>query len=245
MLRLWLFLFIISLCFFTTLSLTTKSKEHLISSTNQEKILSNVNNDVETIAIYTPTRLHTKFTCLTLSAKTYVLQQKSKNATKLKHIPKGQKLCLNFPQDIPKTSLQITLKALEDKWLRVTIMGDSILLSGYIPLNAVKNGDKLQAKDMIESSSGGELLLNAPKITSNDIERISGTFSMQHILQIAKEKLDLKDYDSVKTWLALAQKQNPAELKIYEIYAALLKHEGKKEEALNLMQKLNEAKKNN
>lgn len=236
--RLYLVLFISVLCFFTALRFTTKTKE--IQS--ETKAINTTNNKAETIAIYEPIHIHTKFLCLQTALHVYILQEKSKNSKKLQRIQKGQKLCLNFPQDIPNTSMQITLKALEDKWLRVTLMGDSILLSGYIPLNVIKNGDRLQAKDMIDYSSGGEFLLNVPKITSENINLISGSFSIQHILQIAKEKLYLNDYDSVKTWLALAQRQNPEELRIYEIYADLLEHEGKNDEAVELMQKLDIAK---
>lgn len=239
MLRLWLFLFFISLCFFTTLRFNANEKAQRIF-----KIENLAVKDKEaTIKVYMPIRIHTQFTCLTLSSKTYVFKLKSKQSIKLNQLQKGQKLCLNFPQDLLKTSLQITLKEIKGEWLRVTIMGDSILLSGYVPLHTIKNWNRLQASDMAEYSSGGELLLNAPKITSNDIELISGNFSLQHVLQIARERLELKEYDSVRKWLALAQSKNPAELEIYDIYASLLTHEGKKEEAIKLMQMLNKAKK--
>lgn len=236
MIRLYAIIFLCFLCFFTALRFSKKPQMQ-----QETKNITKIENK-QTIKIYSPIHIRSKFLCLQTLKKVHVSQKKSNNSVMLQSIPKGQKICLNFPQNIPHTTLQITLKSLEDKWLRVTIMGDSVLLSGYVPLQAIRHSDKIKASDLVEQSSGGELLLNAPEIKSDGLDFISGTFSMRHILQIARDRLDSGDYYSVKKWLALAQGQDPSELEIYEIYAALLYHEGKKDESLQLTKELNIAK---
>ncbi len=247
MLRLWLILFVMALCFFGILRFLAKPHIALqnTSYANIMQLPNSIETSHKTIAIYTPKRIHTHFTCLQVVLPTaYVMQQRNKQAKKLQVIKKGQKLCFNFPQTIPNTTLYITLKAIQDTWARVTIMGDSVLLSGYVSLHALQDGERLRPKDFAEYSSGGDLLLaNAPKIESNNKELIIGDFSMQHILQIAQASLMAKDYELARAWLALAQQHNQAELAIYDIYATLLIHEKKQQEALELIQMVAEARK--
>lgn len=239
MLRIYSFLFVISLCFFSYLSFITESNTPQDFVMHKE-IESQEKRTQETFTIYTQKRIHTSFACFQIALpKVYITQQQDKNAKKIQSVKKGQKICLNFPQDIPHTKLKITLKEIETQWVRVTLMNDSVLLNGYIPINALKDWQKIDSKNFIESSSGGEILLeNAPKITSKNLKSISGSFSMPHILQIAQDRLDTNDCETARTWLALAQQDDRENLAIYDLYVKLLMCEGQNDEALRLKQSL-------
>ncbi len=239
MLRIYLFVFAISLCFFSYLSFTTESSIPQGFVAHKE-IETQEKHTQETFTIYTQKRIHTSFACFQIALpKAYIMQQKDKNAKKIQSVQKGQKICLNFPQDIPNTKLKITLKEIESQWVRVTLMNDSVLLNGYIPINALKDWQKIDSKNFVESSSGGEILLeNAPKITSKNLKSISGGFSIPHILQIAQDRLAVSDCESARTWLALAQQDDRENLAIYDLYVKLLMCEGQNDEALRLKQSL-------
>lgn len=194
----------------------------------------------ETIPIYSIERVQSDFPCFQTTKNTSVLQHSANNAQKLQQIQKGQKLCYNFPQIIPNTTYYITLKAIHGQWVRVTIMGDSLLLSGYIPLQSLRNWQQIQADSLTERVNKSKLLFYAPKIISHDSKKVNGEFSMPLVLGLASKDMQSQDYESARSWLALAQQYDSAELAIYELYAQLLILEGRTSEGNQLIQIIQE-----
>ncbi|GAB0172464.1 hypothetical protein [Helicobacter trogontum] len=239
MLKIYAMIFITALCFFGYLSLHTATKIAQ-DPTIYEEIKLDKKDIEETFTIYTPKHIHTNFTCFQIAApKVSIMQKNDRNSKQIQSVRKGQKLCFNFPQDIPNTTLQIILKEIESKWLRVTLVSDSVLLSGYIPIDALKDWQKIDSQTLLESSSGSEILLeNAPKIISNNLRNIKGSFSMPHILHIVQDKLNMKDCEMARAWLALAQQSDKESLSVYDLYTEVLMCEGRNKEALALKAKL-------
>lgn len=238
------------LCVCSLLQIYTKKDIPLLESRMQEsatdsnkKATYSEKTSSEILTIYTPTRFSTNFSCFTIHAKKApVFAEKRQSAKVIVQLKKGQKLCHNFPQNIAHTKLQITLKDIENKWLRTTLMNDSILLRGYVAVEMLGN-HKPKKEDFLPKKSGGLLVLyDAPKITSQSIPNAIGNSSMQHILEIAKQKLALRDYELARSWLAFAQQTDENEMQIYILYMQLLEGEGKIAEAQKLQEKLQEAK---
>ncbi len=218
--------------------------EYKENNNKEENKINNIQQDTtNNIEFNIPTIIKSSFECYTLITKQANIKQRDSNNSKtIFQIKKGQKICLNFPQDILNSNLQITLKDIMGKWVIITIMNDEILLRGYLPIDTLRNKNNqipnnTHIKDSINNAK--TISLKIPKIKSYNIPNIHGTIEIKNIIKIIESALKKDDIEEARKWLALAQDINPNEIDIYKLYIILLNKEGNQEEANKLSNEIN------